>query len=59
VTIPAYHAVYALLVNLVVTVGASLALGALGARRGPDETSPEDYEELGERAAPGAPAPAA
>lgn len=56
VTVPGYHAVYALLVNLVVAVLGSAVMSALGAERGPDQTSPGDYEELGERVAEGEPA---
>jgi SSS family solute:Na+ symporter len=42
-TIPAYAAVWALLVNLAVAAVASFALRAAGAPPGDDATRPEDY----------------
>lgn len=43
-----YAAIFALIVNLVVSVGGTLVLRATGAPVGEDHTVPEDYEELGE-----------
>jgi SSS family solute:Na+ symporter len=49
--VSAYEAVFALAANLIVAVALTAVLSLLGARRGRDETSPDDYEELGERRA--------
>jgi len=58
--ISAYEGVIALVLNLIVVAIGTLVLSALGVRRGPDETEPEHYEELGERRAEsGIPAPVA
>jgi SSS family solute:Na+ symporter len=56
--VSAYEGIIALVVNLVVTILGTFVLSALGARRGTDETSADDYEELGERRAEPAAAPA-
>jgi solute:Na+ symporter, SSS family len=53
-TINAYEGVIALVLNLIIAVAGTLLLSALGVRRGPDETEPEHYEELGERRSEGA-----
>ena len=58
-TITAYEAIFALVLNVVVSVGLTLVLAALGAARGRDETAPDDYRELGEQRAEPAPVPAA
>jgi SSS family solute:Na+ symporter len=62
-SITAYEAIFALVLNLVVSIGLTVLLGALGARRGTDATAAADYEdapdqdtELGR--APGEQAPA-
>ena len=44
-TITAYEAIFALALNLVVTLGLTAVLSLLGARRGPDETTSGDYED--------------
>jgi SSS family solute:Na+ symporter len=44
-TITAYEAIFALVLNLLVTVGLTVLLSLVGARHGPDETSPGDYED--------------
>jgi SSS family solute:Na+ symporter len=56
-SITAYEAIFALVLNILVAVGLTFVLSLLGTARGRDETSPEDYRELGEQRA--APAPAA
>jgi SSS family solute:Na+ symporter len=62
-SITAYEAIFALVLNLVVSIGLTVLLGALGARRGTDATAAADYQdapdqdaELGR--APGEQAPA-
>ena len=47
-TVTAYEAIFALALNLVVSVALTAALRIVGARRAPDETVSDDYEELGE-----------
>ena len=53
-TVNAYDGVIALVLNLVIAVVGTLLLSAFGVRRGPDETEPEHYEDLGERRTEGA-----
>ena len=55
-TITAYEAIFALALNLIVSVALTAVLRGLGARRGADETASTDYEELGEARAERAPA---
>jgi SSS family solute:Na+ symporter len=43
--IPAYAGVFALVLNIVVSVVFTFVLQAAGAKRHPDATSPEDYDE--------------
>jgi SSS family solute:Na+ symporter len=50
-TINAYEGIFALVLNLVISVVGTILLSALGVSRGVDETEPEHYEELGERRA--------
>jgi SSS family solute:Na+ symporter len=57
-TISAYEAIFALAVNVIVSVVLTFVFRAVGAYHGHDETSPGDYQELGEQRAT-APAPAA
>jgi solute:Na+ symporter, SSS family len=59
-SLTAYEAIFALALNVVVSIALTFVLSAIGARRGRDETSPMDYRELEERRLerPGAPAPA-
>jgi SSS family solute:Na+ symporter len=47
--ISAYEGIFALLANLVVAVGLTALLSAVGVGPGKDETSPGDYQELGEQ----------
>lgn len=44
-TVPGYAALWALVVNLVVCVAASVAAKALAVQRGADATRPADYED--------------
>jgi SSS family solute:Na+ symporter len=57
--INAYEAIWAFLLNLIVAVVGTLALRAANAPEGVDETTPEDYLEVGEvrgaRPLPGTP----
>ena len=48
-TITAYEAIFALVLNILVSVALTAVLVVVGAKRGADETAPEDYEEVGER----------
>ncbi|MGH9409127.1 MAG: sodium:solute symporter, partial [Vicinamibacterales bacterium] len=43
ITIPGYAAFYSVVLNAVVVLVGTLLLDAVGAARGADETSPEDY----------------
>jgi solute:Na+ symporter, SSS family len=47
--VTAYEGIFALVLNLVIAIGGTLLLSIFGVRRGPDETEPEHYEELGEQ----------
>jgi SSS family solute:Na+ symporter len=58
IDISAYEAIFALALNIVVAVGLSAALSALGVSRGPDETRRGDYEEVVEPRPAEAPAAA-
>jgi solute:Na+ symporter, SSS family len=51
ISVSAYEAIFALVVNLAVAVLLTGLLSVLGARRGRDETSPDDYRERSERPA--------
>ena len=42
-SVPGYAALWAVIANLVVTVAATVVLGALDVGRGEDETRPDDY----------------
>jgi solute:Na+ symporter, SSS family len=55
-SITAYEAIFALVLNIVVSVGLTFLLSLLGAARGRDETAPGDYRELGEQRAEPVPA---
>jgi SSS family solute:Na+ symporter len=55
-TISAYEAIFALVVNVVVSVLLTIVLNRMGAPRGADETAESDYQELGEQRADEAPA---
>jgi SSS family solute:Na+ symporter len=44
-TIPAYAGVYALAVNLIISVVLTLVFDAVGMKRLPDKTRQEDYDE--------------
>ena len=48
-TITAYEAIFAVVLNILVSVALTAVLAVVGAKRGADETAPEDYEEVGER----------
>jgi len=57
---PAFAGLYALLVNLAVSVGLTIVFQACGVRRGEDKTLPEDYEaDVGPMASNSETAPAA
>ncbi len=50
--VAAYEGLWALALNLVVTLALTAVLSALVVARGRDETTADDYEELGERRVP-------
>jgi len=47
-SIPGYAAVWALIVNLVVSIGVSVLVRVMGLKRSDDRTSPEDYLDVAE-----------
>jgi SSS family solute:Na+ symporter len=42
-TMPGYAALYSVILNFVIVAAGTVLLDLVGARRGPDETAPEDY----------------
>lgn len=44
--VPGYAAVWALIVNLIVSVGVSVVVRAIGLKRSDDRTRPEDYLDV-------------